>query len=537
MRKSFIRLLLVALLLAVFFQGHFHPISGQSGVSFSNPQVLQFINGRDDYPSTLQASNGTLWVVWQHYLYQIYYEKFDGTSWSPIRTLVTGTQFNIAPTITQLKNSTIIVFWSSNQTGRWNIYYQTLTGNLWTKAVQLTSGSFDDFFPDPPVAMNGTLWVSWERITSAGAVEQIYYKTLKGNVWSSDIPLTSDPTKNVAPGAMATFDGSIWVAWSKLNAKTLNYEIFYEKYNGTQWSSSVQLTSGNPFDIEPSLVQDRNGTLWMFWSREMQLTSGANALFQQKLFYKFSSDMGKTWSADTQLTFTGDATNPIDDLEPSAVQGKDRSIWVFFSSDLTNFGSDFDIYYVKSSPILTHDVAVTGLWVPPFQYPGGMKSVGESPVVKIGVIVSDVGDYNETVTASLTVYNATSYNLGTLTAAVTAGQSIVLFFSWNSTGIVPARYALSASVNPVPGELSVYLSGNSLVAKSILRLLPLGDVDQDGSVTITDISVAVFGYGASNTCTPGTTGCRWNPYADIQGDNIIDIVDIGVVMRNYGAII
>jgi hypothetical protein len=61
----------------------------------------------------------------------------------------------------------------------------------------------------------------------------------------------------------------------------------------------------------------------------------------------------------------------------------------------------------------------------------------------------------------------------------------------------------------------------------------LGDVDQDGSVTLTDVSVVFYNYGFS-CFTPATCSTRYNPFADMNGDGIIDIVDIGVVSRNYG---
>jgi len=60
----------------------------------------------------------------------------------------------------------------------------------------------------------------------------------------------------------------------------------------------------------------------------------------------------------------------------------------------------------------------------------------------------------------------------------------------------------------------------------------LGDVDQDGSVTITDVGVVFYNYGFS-CYTPATCSPRYNPFADANGNGIIDIVDVGVVSRNF----
>ncbi len=121
--------------------------------------------------------------------------------WSVIQTLPTGTSFTISPTLEQLHNSSIILVWSSNQTGRWNLFYKLYSMGAWRNSVQLTSGtSFDDFFPEVAVSTNSTLYLFWERYVSSTSAS-IYYKTLKGNAWSGDIQLSSGNV-DVTPTAL-----------------------------------------------------------------------------------------------------------------------------------------------------------------------------------------------------------------------------------------------------------------------------------------------------------------------------------------------
>ncbi len=457
MRKYLTILVLLTVLLAVNFEAG---TRFASGYSFTGPQVLQFLPGRDQYPAVLQASNGSLWVAWQHDPYLIDYRTFNGTSWSPLRTLSTSSRFGATPGLAQLQNGTIILLWSSNQTGHWNLYYQMFNG-IFSASVQLTSVSSDDFFSSATVASNSTLWVFWERIPKSGPGE-VYYKTLKGNQWSSDVRFTTDANPNVTPDVRALRGGGVWVAWSRLNAVTSNYEVFYRAFNGSIWSSDIRLTSGNPFDIEPSLVQDRNGTVWLFWSREIQLTSGVNAVYEQKLFYKFSYDLGKTWTADTQLTFYGDSINPIDDYSPAAVQGADKTIWLFYSSDLTGFGSDYDIYYLKSNAISPiHDVTISSITV----------SQGPGTAWTIIVKVVDPGDYSETVSVSLTLSNITSYNLGPMSGSVSVGGSTNIVFAWNSAFIPIGLYGATGTVTPVPGQSLGNQAGDTLRVNSLIQVV------------------------------------------------------------------
>jgi len=492
--------------------------------TFTNPQVLQIVPGEDKYPQALQTSDGTIWVAWQHYFDKPYYMTWNSNTWSSVKTLPTGSQFSISPSLGQLRNSSIILFWSSNQTGRWNIFYKLYSGGVWGNGAQLTSGAFDDFFPTVAVATNSTAWVFWERTTSSTSY-QIYYKTLTGNRWSGDILLGTGANQDDTPSALATYDGRIWVTWSRLVSG--NYDVFYRYFNGVQWSPETLLTNANTWDLEPSFVQDRNGTIWMFWSRQMQLSSGANALYQQKLWYKNSYNSGVSWSPDTQLTFYGTVDTPLDDLGPSVVQGVDKTLWIFYSSDYP-LGNDFDIYYIKSNVIINHDVALTKIQAPHFWYPGGIKYAGENPLAKINVTVTNNGGYDENVQVRLTVSNTTFVNLPPISGTVLAGQSTIFTFSWNTTGINPTWYNMNASVSPVPGQINT--SNIALALTHATRVFPRGDVNQDGAITIFDISIADLGYYSQ----PGNS--RWNPYADVDNNGIINIVDINYIAFHYGTV-
>ncbi len=524
---------MIGLMLIVYVPGQVRTVSGQT-VSFSSPQILQSIAGANDYPATLQSSNGSLWVAWQHYQYQALFRTFNGISWSPVQTLPTGgTRFNISPSMVQFNNGTIMFLWSSNQTGYWNIYYETLTGNVWSKAVQLTSGPFNDFFPQATVATGSVLWLFWERVATGS--QQIYYKILTGSSWSADNQFTFDPTLNVTPSIIATKDGKVWVSWSKLDPKTGNYFVWSRVYNGTGWSADNQLTNAATWDLEPSLAQDRNGTLWLFWSRQMQLTTGINPIFQQKLFYKFSVSLGQTWSGENQLTFSGDATTPIDDLAPSAVQGStknlngtiDRGLWIFFSSDLTGQGANFDIYYIRSSQIYpVHDIAVTSVQASPARmFPWGIRQLNIAKAT-ISVIVTDVGDFPENVLLTVQVVNATSFNLGSVPFTISSGLSRVIAFSWNASLASPGIYTIIASAAPLPGESAGNIGGNTLSAKALSIVYP-GDLDLSGKVTILDASL----FGVSWQTTPGSP--NWNPDADIVYNGMVDILDASVFGANW----
>ncbi len=88
---------------------------------------------------------------------------------------------------------------------------------------------------------------------------------------------------------------------------------------------------------------------------------------------------------------------------------------------------------------------------------------------------------------------------------------------------------MSVSITPLAGETFGNIADNSFNNTNQIHILPLGDINQDGSVTITDLSTLLYGYGSSSTCN-----CRrWNPYADIDDNGVINIIDMGITFANY----
>ncbi len=541
MGKSPKKILLLAVLLAVLAQGQTHVVLGYS---LGSPQLLENLGSNDSLPTALQANNGTLWVAWEAFAGtrpDIYLMAYNGVSWSPIQN-ITGpsTANNIAPSLNQLQNGTIILVWSSNLGGSYNLRYKLFNNGVWTKPVQFTSTIYDDLLPKTLVTADGTLWVFFERdyLSTAcfsGACRQVWYKTLKGNTWSPETQLTIDFTWNRMANPMRAKDGSVWLAYSKWvgSGTTGNFNLFYRTFNGTQWSNDIQLTSLTNSDQAPDLVQDRNGTIWLFWAREFQVAPG---IFQNKLMYRFSGDAGRSWTSEIQMTFGGNSTNTIDDNQPFAVQGRTRgffgsvdySLWIFYSSDATGFGSAFDIYYIKTNSIFpAHDVALTSLQVSPLKmFPWGVANMNITTAA-VTLSVVNLGDFPENASFTVTAVNRTSFRIGSGFALLASGGgSRTLSYAWNATLAPPGRYTIVASVVPVPGETLGNAMDNTL--RRPLSILYPGDLDQSGKVTIIDASI----MGAAYLTKPGVPG--WNPDADLDRNGVVNIIDFSIFGNNYG---
>ena len=504
---------------------------------WGSPTAIDTRSGINILNAGLQASNGTIWLAWQtnryrgNSFYDISYKTYTNGVWSATSRLTTG-GVNSGAALAQLSNGTIFLFWAYKPSTSYLIYYSRYNSpGGWSNPTQTTSTSLNDTSPSSIVGRDGTLWLLWTRTNNTcnssciNPDKQLYYKTLKAGVWSAETKLTSDTNQNWAASVTVGKDSILRVAWSKGLGSLDNYQIYYKTYNGAAWSSENQVVTSSSSDEHASIMQDRNGTMWLFWQRKIFYTS---LLFYFVLFSKYSYDSGATWSAETQLTNT---STSVDSMQPFSVQSTyNKSIWVFYT---TNPFSDEDIYALISSPIQpVHDVTITTV-APSWQmeYAGGMASIGQSAIVSFTVTALNRGDQSEIVTVSLSVYNASSYNLGTKQNLAVPGGTANLVFDWNATSVKLGYYSALAAVAPVPGETVPNQADNNVTYTRNVRVLPWGDIDQSGTVSLGDVSVFFYDFGFTRA-----TPSRWNPLCDINNNGIIDIVDVGVAVKNFGIV-
>ncbi len=551
--KNLVRIIFLGLLFGAFFYYQAHPVSAYS---FNSPQLLDSKPSFDQTPAAFQASDGTLWVAWDgqfNITNEIFGMNYNTGVWSPQFNLTSGplNQVNTYPALGQLANGTIILVWSSSPTGNtYNLNYKLYNNGVWSKPVQLTapcapggcSLGDGDFSARIVLGKDSSLWVFWSRQVTvpvptcvnplSPVCRQVFYKILSNGSWSGEVQLTSDLTWNRHPGAAVMMNGNVWVSYQKWISKSSNYNIFMRTFNGTVWSSEVQMTSVNTWDQHPNLVQDRNGTIWMLWMRNISL----GTTFQDKLFYQFSPDGGLTWSAATQLTFGGTSLQPIDDEGPVPVQGMtrnldgtpDHAMWIFYDSNAFLNGTDFAMYYIKTNQIFpVHNAAVTKISVTPsIMFPWGIRAQNISTAT-ITVTISNLGDFPENITYSVQAVNTTIFNVGSGHVLLSGSLSKTFSFAWNASLASPGLYTIVGSVVPVFGETIGARMDDTLRFKWLAITYP-GDLNLSGRISIFDASI----FGAAWQTVPGMP--NYNPDADINNsDHRVDIVDASIFGANW----
>lgn len=94
----------------------------------------------------------------------------------------------------------------------------------------------------------------------------------------------------------------------------------------------------------------------------------------------------------------------------------------------------------------------------------------------------------------------------------------------NVTGAASWSYDASTKILTV---ITVHSSSTIITVKWKLP----GDVNDDGAVNVTDLSLLGNAYGSTGGPSPSA---NWNPEADLNRDNIINELDLAIIGKNYG---
>ena len=346
-----------------------------------------------------------------------------------------------------------------------SVVYQNTTGNLWVVWASNRAGNYD----------------IWHKTSSDGGVN-----------WSLETQLTNDSNRDDHPSIMQAADGSVWVVWTRL---TNQYDLYYKisSDGGVNWSEEKQLTNDTGNDLNPSITQAADGTIWVAWQSDRIWVEDpwepGSYIPQDDIFYKNSSDGGATWFNDTQLT-----TDPGDDTSPSITQTSDEMIWVVWASNRYDLGN---LFYVTSSD-------------------GGANWTDDEQLTYEG----------DDCVPSIT---QTSDGLIWVVFYSERGGNYDIFYKVTSNGGVtwsidirlttdPNKDAVPSITQTADGKIWVVWMSNRLVA----------DLDGDGDVDSADFIGFLGGYG-SKVGDPG-----YNPAADLDGDGDVDSADFIIFLGSYG---
>ena len=196
---------------------------------------------------------------------------------------------------------------------------------------------------------------------------------------------------------------------------------------------------------------------------------------------------------------TGCTTCP-EDLQPSLAQWKDGRVYLFWATnrDPQNY---WDLYYATTNPQPFHDIAVKAL-------SSGPSKLKPNNLVMINVTVANLGTFPESFWLFVRATNTTAWTVAVQFLSLAAGQTMPMSINWNTSGMRPAKYQMSATIVPSQTE-NLIQTGDNYLAGGQVWLIPPGDVNLDGRVDISDLSIVALAYHSirgSPNWNPGSGG-------------------------------
>jgi len=234
------------------------------------------------------------------------------------------------PTIVRASGGKLWAVWDSDRSGNRDLWYKTSlnSGASWSAATRLTDHQESDLCPSIIETSDGDIWITWYSNRTGNW--DIFYKHTSdsGSNWSSDEQLTTDALWDMEPSIAQAADNSIWITWCSYRAG--NWEVWARSTSneGTIWSDPIRITTNTAWDYDPSIMVANDGTFWITWYSER---SG-----NRDLWYKTSAN-GSTWSFATQVT-----SDSGSDENPSMAQTDDGKIWLTWHSNRTG---NWDFWY------------------------------------------------------------------------------------------------------------------------------------------------------------------------------------------------
>lgn len=217
-------------------------------------------------------------------------------------------------------------------------------------------------------------------------------------------------------------------------------------------------------------------------------------------------DLGVLCAMDFHVLDIGSSNLTLDDVDS-----------FLLDSNLDDIPAIFEEGFFSNVPTPFHDVAVTGLSV-------SDDRPKQNDSVTIDVTVLNNGTLTETFNVTVS-YDGELIGIKTVTS-LASGNSTVLYFDWNTTGVPADPYTIRAEADVVSGETK---EDNNFKTVAVVVISPTAtDINGDGKVNMKDVGVVARAFGAY----PGHP--RWDPWTDIDGDGVITLMDVALVARDFG---
>lgn len=278
--------------------------------ALNSPQKISTSTNDNLAPAIVADSNGKIHVVWMDApngwsssTTTLVHSFWNGAVWSTPTTIASG-NFHELPALAADSNGNIHLAWDADTNpSAWQIYYSKYNGTSWSAAVAISGSTAGDTAWDSDIAIDssGNPHVAYTFIPAGTVGNQrfTYYAKFNGASWVAPINLTESGTFHQYPTIAADKVGKVQVAWKSTASDNSSYQIVHREWNGSTFSSTNSV-SGVVIQIneaEPRIITDNNNLAHLVWEERVDPLSADFNI-------KYSKRNG-TWSAPFTVSALG----------------------------------------------------------------------------------------------------------------------------------------------------------------------------------------------------------------------------------------
>lgn len=299
--KKALAYLLIFLIIFPFLASKSHAVNSPEKISTTSNDQIQ--------PAITTDSSGKVHTVWVEDLgngtTNLLHRYWNGQVWSTPTTIASG-NYHELPSLSTDASGNIHLVWDADTTpGAWRIYYSKYNGSTWSAPVAISTGNSGDVAWDSEIAIDSSSnpHVAYSFVPSGSSGQFTYYAKWNGTSWTTPIDLTESGTNHSNQAIAADKVGEVHVVWKSFVNGT--HEILHRVWNGSNFSSTVSISGAltDPADPRPGITTDNANNAHVVWEERDTGTGNYNI--------KYSKYNGISWSSPflvssvAQQTFQG----------------------------------------------------------------------------------------------------------------------------------------------------------------------------------------------------------------------------------------
>ncbi|MCI0392685.1 MAG: DUF3604 domain-containing protein [Acidobacteria bacterium] len=164
----------------------------------------------------------------------------------------------------------ILAVWSARKDGDFELFAMPVNADMTLgEMTRLTSSAGSDAAPVAVASPDGTVWVAWEACRNG--LTQVEIVSWRGGVWGAPIIASRTGEDAFRPSLALGSDGTLSLAWDGGGAE--RYRVYLRQNRGGVWEAIREAPAPESADVyAPRIAVDPRGRVWMVYAQNPSAT-------------------------------------------------------------------------------------------------------------------------------------------------------------------------------------------------------------------------------------------------------------------------